>query len=91
MQFFIFHSRLWSDCRRTLISLVLNLFLVSKISHRRSTFVHGIMARDRYLLLYHDESFYFGDYFVNSLEDEESASPAAKRGVDGHYEDNFDE
>ena len=78
MQCFIVHSRLWSDGRRTLIPLVLNLFLVSKMSRRRSSIVQGITATDRDLLLDHDESFYCGDDLVDSSEDEESASPAAK-------------
>ena len=33
---------------------------------------------DRDLLLDHDESFYCGDDLVDSSEEEESASPAAK-------------
>ena len=72
-----------------LIPLVLNLFLVSKMSHRRSSIVQGITATDRYLLLNHDESFYCGDGLVDSSEGEESASPAAKRGDNGNYEENY--
>ena len=75
---FIVHSRLWSDGKRTPIPLVLNLFLVSKISHRRRSIVQGITATDRDLLLDHDESFYCGDHLVDSSEEEESASHAAK-------------
>ena len=47
------------------------------------------MATDRDLLLHHDESFYCGHDLVDSSEDEESASPAAKRGDDGNYEENY--
>ena len=83
---FIVHPRLWSDGRRTLIPLVLNIFLVSKMSHRCSSIVEGITATDKDLLSDHNEPFYCGDDLVDSSEDEESTSPAAKRGDDGNYE-----
>ena len=63
--------------------------MVSKMSHRRSSLVQGITATDRDLLLDHDESFYCRDDLVDSSEDEESALPAARRGDDGNYEENY--
>ena len=86
LQFFIVHLRLWSDGRRTLIQIVLNLFLVSKMSHRRSSVVQEITATDGDLLLDHDESFYCGD---DSSEDEESASPAGKRADNSNNYENY--
>ena len=69
--------------------LFLNLFLVSKMSHRRSCIVQGIPATCRDLLLHPDESFYGGDDLFGSSEDEESAPPAAMRGDDSNYEENY--
>ena len=80
---------MWSDGRRTLIPLVLNLFLVSKIGHRRRSIVKGNRATDRDLVFDHKESFYCGDDLVDSSEEEESALPALclPAGDDGNHQE----
>ena len=57
------------------------------MSYRRSGIVQGITTTDRDLLSDHDESFYCADDLVDSSEDEEFASSAAKRGDNGNYEE----
>ena len=67
--------------------IVLNIVLVPKTSHRRSSIVQEITATDRELLLDHDESLYCLYGLLGSSEDEEGASPAATMVT--YYEESY--
>ena len=68
---------------------VLNKFLVSKLVIVALVLSKGSKSRTEISFLNHDESFYCADDLIDYSEDKESVSPAAKRGDDGNYQENY--